>query len=323
METDEAPRRSPDVDDLTRWGLNAYGLQIESDFRLPGTEPVAHDRRSRPALRITQDDAAAVPKPEGEARFLRHLYAYNGVAYAMLEGPDGDALFLYGPHVRLHLSADHRELRCVVGRPEDFGWQRVLLDTVLWSVSLLRGFELLHASAVQTRHGVLALIAPTGGGKSSLAAEFLRRGAALFADDIVALAQASGGEVIAYPGPQLMNVPSAVDPDGLPGAVPLHRFGDETWMNLRSGPTDAQPLSCAVLVDRFPDAGLECVTIEATTLTLLPHMRFLPDRHDRPRRRFMLSSALAADTRVLRLTADPSVPPAQLADRLEQTLEHR
>ena len=75
-----------------------------------------------------------------------------------------------------HLSTDGRVLRCAPTDRDDPIWQRVLLDTVLWTVSLLRGYEQLHASAVRTADGVIAFTAGSGGGKTSLAAEFLRRG---------------------------------------------------------------------------------------------------------------------------------------------------
>ena len=68
----------------------------------------------------------------------------------MLEGADGDVLIRYGHRAFFHLSADRRVLRCAPTERDDPIWQRVLLDTVLWTASLLRGYELLHASAVQT-----------------------------------------------------------------------------------------------------------------------------------------------------------------------------
>ena len=103
--------------------------------------------------------AAELPSLLDEPRYLRNLQAYDGAAFAMVEGPQGDVLFAYGRTALFHLSADLTTLRHAVGADEDLAWQRVLLDTVLWTVSLLRGFELLHASAVTTEHGLIALVA--------------------------------------------------------------------------------------------------------------------------------------------------------------------
>jgi hypothetical protein len=293
---------------------------VAADFGLPGASD-AHTS-SRPAtLRILTAQADEIPEPDSEPRYLRRVLAFDGFGYAMLQGLGGDVLFQYGDHARFHLSADLGGLRCSAIGGEDAVWQRVLLDTVLCAVSLLHGYEHLHASAVETKSGLFAFIASRGGGKSSLAAEFLRRGGNLFADDVLALDD-SGGEVVAHPGPRLMNLPAAFDPCMLGDAVPLHKFPDETWLTIPTSPPLPQPLSAAILIHRYPNAPLECHAVPATSLTLLPHMRFLPYQHDRARRRFTFASGLAEQTPVLSLTANPAVPPAELADLVEKTVDN-
>jgi hypothetical protein len=124
---------------------------------------------------LTPADPQTLFTLTGDPRFLRHLVAYEGCPFATLEGASGDLLFHFGPQALFHLEADRRRLNCAFARPDDRLSQRVLLDTVLWTTSLQVGFELLHASAVATDRGVLAFVADQGGGKTTLAAEFLRR----------------------------------------------------------------------------------------------------------------------------------------------------
>ena len=65
----------------------------------------------------------------------------------------------------------------------------VILDQFsrsVWPMVLqIRGYEVLHASAVQTSQGVVALCAPSETGKSTLAYGLSQRGYSLWADDAV------------------------------------------------------------------------------------------------------------------------------------------
>jgi hypothetical protein len=197
----------------------------------------------------------------------------------------------------------------------------VLLDTVLWTTSLYAGYELLHASAVATEHGIVAFVADQGGGKTTLAAEFVHRGGTLFADDIVALDD-SGGTVIGHPGPAVMNLPIAIDLSHISGAKPLATFGDERWIELPPTPQSPTQLAAIVLVRRADTAATaRCRRIPATTLTLLPFAVSLPHLTVRGRRRFELFGALADTTPVLELTGGLQTPPAELADAVDQQLD--
>jgi hypothetical protein len=256
-----------------------------------------------------------LPGIDGEPRYLRNLQSYDGGAFAMLEGVAGDVLFLYGRNAAFHLSSDLMVLRCAAPAEGDRAWQRVLMDTILWTVGLLRGYELLHASAVETVGGLVAFVSGMGGGKTSLAVEWIKRGAALFADDIVALDDRSGA-LLAYPGPRLMNVPASQN-GALREAVTLARFGDERWVQLGVASREPAQLAAIVIVHRAPGEVARCDPISASSLDLLPYAVSLPHMEDRLRRRFELFSAAAATTPILRLGADPAVTPAELADLVE------
>jgi hypothetical protein len=292
-----------------------FGLEVTADFPLPGLEMMTG---AEPAHRLVLRRVTAdmLPAPGDEPRYLRNLQAYGGSGFVMLEGAAGDVLFQYGRRAIFHLSADHRLLRCATGTGNEALWQRVLLDTVLWTVSLLRGFELLHGSAVGTPGGTVALVAGMGGGKSSLAAEYLRRGASLFTDDVIALAGAEGA-VVAHPGPPLMSLPRRLTGDRLRGAEVIADFGDEHWVRIARETPVPRPLAALVLIHRVPGARASCSRLDATSLTLLPHVVTLPHLTQRARHRFEMFGAVAASTPVLSLTADPSVATHDLADLIQ------
>ena len=302
--------------DGPRWRLNAFGLGIEADFPIAGATDQPVGAAADTGLTLRRASRAELEPLAAQARMLRYLQTFDGCHYAMLEGGSGDVLFDYGPRALFHLTDDGLLLRCAAADEPDRSWERVLLDTVLWTASLLRGFELMHASAVATTAGVVAFAARSGGGKSSLAAEFIRRGGRLFCDDIIALDDAHS-DVVAHPGPPLMNLPRT---ESLEHAEVIARFGDEQWVRVRSASHSVQRIAAVVLIDRRKAAPTCCSAIDATSLTLLPHAIGFPHLDARARRRFELFGALAATARVVQLSADPDVPTAELADLVESRI---
>jgi hypothetical protein len=294
---------------------------LRPEFALPGGRPTADAHAATtPSVTLTPAEPDRLFALTGEARFLRHLVAYEGCPFATLEAPAGDLLFHFGPRALFHLEADGHRLNCAFATAGDRLSERVLLDTVLWTASLQRGYELLHASAVTTEHGIIAFVADQGGGKTTLAAEFLRRGGALFTDDIVALDD-SGGGLVAHPGPAVMNLPTAIDPAELAGAEPLAVFSGERWIALPGASLPPATPAAVVLVRRTGGATLRCRRVPATTLTLLPFAVALPHMTARGRRRFEVFGALADATAVLELTADLPTPASTLADAVVRELD--
>ncbi len=137
-----------------------------------------------------------------------------------------------------HLYADASVLRCAPADPADRAWWRVVLDSVLFTVALLRGYEALHAGAVATPDGVVAITAATGGGKSTLLSELLGRGSALMADDVLVLEPRGAGPPLAHPAPPLMTVP-ADESRGWRGRAAICAVGEEQWVAF---PVQSEPL---------------------------------------------------------------------------------
>jgi hypothetical protein len=57
----------------------------------------------------------------------------------------------------------------------------------------------LHASAIQTTHGAVLFVGPSGLGKSTLLAALLQRGYAMLADDVTSITLEAAGGAVAFP----------------------------------------------------------------------------------------------------------------------------
>jgi hypothetical protein len=104
------------------------------------------------------------------------------------------------------VSADTLKIQCrpLPGTPE-VTVRHLLLDQVIPLVLSRRERIVLHASAVLTKHGVIAFVGKSGQGKSTLAASLAREGCALVSDDCLVLRAENGGwmAIPSYPGVRL------------------------------------------------------------------------------------------------------------------------
>ena len=92
----------------------------------------------------------------------------DGERFQVVRSQSGQYRFLHGGVPLFALSPDLRVLTCAPPAGRSVTWWRILLDSVLFTVSLLRGNEALHAGAVTTPAGALAVVSGSGGGKSTL-----------------------------------------------------------------------------------------------------------------------------------------------------------
>jgi hypothetical protein len=236
--------------------------------------------------------------------------------------PDQSGAPTGGTRAVHHLSADASVLGCAPTDPGDPSWWRVVLDSVLFTVALLQGYEALHAGAVATPDGVIAITAASGGGKSTLLSELLGRGLALMADDVLVLGPRGTAPPISYPAPPLMTVPTSRIP--MLGAAdppePICSLEDELWIAVSVHP-EPLPLKALVVLDRQPGLDFFIEKIENQLAPLLGSLMSFPSSPERQRARFELASTLASKTALWQLSADLNTPPAALADKLLSTLD--
>lgn len=298
----------------------AFGLSIEARFPLPVDSAPTGPELPRVTLEM-EPRARLESKWSGSAapKAWRGRLGDDQV-FAIERGRDGDLLFRYGTRARFHLDARRRRLGCVPSDPAGTAWRRMLLTRVLPNIGIAHGYEALHASAVSTDSGVVAIAAPSGTGKSTLALELVRRGWPLFADDTVILGR-RGEAIEAHPAAPFVNLPAAATDDDvrLLGAD-LGLVDGERWVAAANSAGAAAEVAAIVLLEREPGQLLGAGPAGASPLALAPFMLGLPDDEGRDSARFALYADLVERTQLLRLTADVAQRPADLAATLEGAL---
>jgi hypothetical protein len=300
----------------------AFGLELDSSFRLPGMIP--DEMEGLPALALELATLAELETawsgPGGPPAWRGQLG--DGRDLTIERGMTGDLLFTYGDHAKFRLDARGRRLDCAPCHA-GLDWQRALIGKVVPSISVMRGYEALHAGAVDSPDGVVAIAGPSGSGKSTLAIELVRRGWPLFADDELTL-EKDDEAVRAHPGAPHMNL--TLD---LPNGPNLQELGTvlgvlagEWWLVSHNSTRSTRPVRMICLLERGSRLSPGAQMLPANPLLLAPHMLGLSTSARRQHDRFCLYSDLVERTTLVRLTGNLESTPAELADVVEHALAH-
>ncbi|MGN6189411.1 MAG: hypothetical protein ACTHOE_10960, partial [Conexibacter sp.] len=255
----------------------AFGLRLTSPTPLR-LRP--DDGAARRALALRPLSSAALStRWSGRARRL-WATERDGTPVSVERGRGGEHRIEAAGVATFVLSADRAELACATPGDAARDWQRALEELALPCASLLLGNEALHAGAVALEQGAVALLAPSGGGKSTLASALLEAGGTLLSDDVLALRR-DGERIVAEAGAptlKLAAAPRAEDgPHVLAGPLP------ETRMALTAEPLAARPLTLLVVLARGALAG-EAPRLEPLGLSPMPvlaHALSLPSSPER------------------------------------------
>lgn len=172
------------------------GWRVRSELPLPSLLPWYGDDAHAPDLLI-RIGQPVLGKPVVEQLFFQ-----------MAE--DGSCCFEIDEVATYWVDATGREVVIAPAGDADFRDIEVfLLSTVLAIICFRRGVFPLHASCVEINGQAVVFCAPSGGGKSTLAATFLRNGYRVIADDVVVAEFTEQGALI-YPAiPKIKLWPAA------------------------------------------------------------------------------------------------------------------
>ena len=203
-------------------------------------------------------------------------------------------------------------------------WERLVLSQVLPLAAVLRGMEVLHASAIAVGDHAVAFLGRSGAGKTTLAAWTVALGARLMTDDVLAIETSETG-VDAHRGGAL----ARVDPDQLRQmsraertALGPVRARSEKWhVEPTPGPA-VLPLDGAYhLVRDAAAAGASVVPVRPYDPVLLLGNLFLP--HVAPpgrlERQLDVCAAVGAAAPLFQVRIGPDAGAAAVADSV---LEH-
>jgi hypothetical protein len=298
---------------------SAYGLGLRSTFPLAGMTPADPDEF--PALELCLETPAELRAAwlglDGAGSWRGRLS--DGNELTIERGQAGCLLFSYGELAQFRFDPAAGRLGCSPADLEALDWQRVLLGRVLAHVSIAFGREALHAAAVETSLGVVAIAAPGGMGKSTLAAELVRRGHRFFCDDVLVLGSGEGAE--AYPGSPHMNLDLVGDGAGATFAgSTLGVLSGERWIAVGDYASRPAPVAAIVLLERAAGLSLEARSLPTSPLTLAPFMIGLPEDEGREDTRFALYSDLVESAAIVHLSGGAGHGPSEFAETLERAL---
>jgi hypothetical protein len=295
----------------TAWRSRAFGLEIEGDFEAPGLVPVSGPAEG-PLTRLRLADPAALAArfpTAGATRLLEERFPPDDEKVARsIDFAPGHGYRLFARFFGLALvSEDGAEVLCAPPDDEPWSWQRFLVGRILPWAAVLRGREVLHASAATIDGRAVAFAGPTGMGKTSLAAEVVLGGGAFLTDDVLAL-ERRGDEIVAHPGAAIASLRDGAGHDL--GEV-LGESG-KTYVAVERVPRPA-PLAALYFLAREDGPRLEPIERPDARLLLGSTFNESIRTPERMVRQLELCADLAASVPMFRLRVTPDVAPAELA----------
>jgi len=177
-----------------------FGLDVRAEAPLALLAGAAAEPTGRILQLSVVAQEAPAPRWPGSAELVCDQREPDGTVSFRIEAHPAAGFLISGPAYGRHfLSPDGARALCVPGARPPGAWQRLLIAQVLPFAAVLHGLEVLHASAVVSDRGAIALAGPSRAGKTSVALELCRRGARFLADDVLAL-EAAGERLFGHPG---------------------------------------------------------------------------------------------------------------------------
>ena len=198
---------APDGPPLGPYRGTVFGLYVASDWPLtgftadgPAPGPPARVTRVRRAGAAEIEDAWAL---SAEA-ILEHRSDEGDVTFTVARSADHYRFWLedFGRYL---VTTDGTEISCERGAASPERHERFVLAHALPVAAILRGYEVLHASAIAGDGAAAAFVGASGAGKTGIATRLVARGAGFLTDDVLAV-EPVDDHVRAHPGPAFMSI---------------------------------------------------------------------------------------------------------------------
>jgi hypothetical protein len=304
----------------TRCRSNAFGLHLELGFHAPALPPsqVAGAPEDITTVELVASDALDAAWPP-DSRRTGLMGPEERPHMVVHEHPEAGYRIELPPYGSYHVSADGLSIACAPPpRVPAWDWQRLLIGQVLPAAAALRGYEVLHASAVELGRGAIAFAGPPGLGKSSLAMRMVKDGAGLLAEDVLAVTE-RGGRVIAEPGAALLNLREDEARNVGELATELGRSEGKTHF-VAHRTDEARELSVLYLLEPGTPGQDTFEAVDAPTARDVMANSFVLYvlRPERMLRQLEIAAAVARSVRLVRLRVKAGVDSKALASQVEE-----
>jgi hypothetical protein len=243
-----------------------FGLRVASAFPIPVAAANGSGSRTASLELVSREALARAWRPR-EAESVLERRDPRGRLVLSIDRHDALGYLVSAPrHGRHIVSPDGRRVRAALPNVAPWRCHRLLFAQVLPLAATLQGLELFHASAVAVDGRGYGFIAPSGTGKTSVAAHLVARGATFVADDVLALEPHAGG-IRVHPGGGMASVHAselrAIDPARRDRLGPVLGRSDKVQLAIELADR-AVPLAALFFLERDPRASrLELVESEA------------------------------------------------------------
>jgi hypothetical protein len=302
------------------WSGRAFGLVLAGDLALEGVAPARATRQPDTWLeRATRRDVdrrwrAAKPETLLERRLV------DGRVGLSVQRDEEIGFRVWAPRHGCYLVApDGRRIVAAPPAGPAWRWERLVLAQVLPLAAVLRGMDVLHASAVALGGRAVAFLGPSQVGKTTLASRIVARGARLVTDDVLAV-DVAGAVVNAHRGGTV----ARVDPAELRSLTPSERgtlgpvrARGEKWHVAPALAPERVPLGLTYhLVRPAAATRVEIVPVRPYDPALLLGSAFLPYLSDpaRLQRQLDVCAAVAASTPLHQVRVPEGAASADVAD---------
>jgi hypothetical protein len=301
------------------WSGRAFGLALEGSLAL---ECVVETRPAKRAdTRLDRVSRVELDRRWREANprtvFERRLA--DGRVGMTVERDDELGFRVWAPRHGCYLvAADGRRVLCAPPSGPAWRWERLVLAQVLPLAAVLRGKDVLHASAVACSGRAVAFMGRSGAGKTTLAGRIVANGARLVTDDVLAV-DLSGEDVLVHRGAAVARIDAAeLQAMSRPERQvlgPVRARGEKWHVSPPLGPPRLPLALTYHLVRPVEVDGVDIAAVHPYDPGLLLGNAFLPYVTDPERLRRLLDvcAAVAATTPLYEVRAGPNTASADVA----------